>query len=412
MMGVLWTEEALKRRQILTAEERQALLGIPQDADSLARLFTLSRSDRHLVAERLSDASRLGFAVQLALLRHPGTVLVNLDQSPEPLVIWLATQLGIPAAAFAAYARRPQTMTDHARRLAITLGLRAPALLHHAVRLVVRTIGVEPGDRVPQRRPAPCCSTSRPTLSRPRRSQREQATSRCVTSGRRSARVFRVFRSLTSPRGQQGVATALMPVYPRIHDLCGRQRVTARFFVSDTTPGHAGGTTIDGQPYTGPVAGITDQYFTAITTDNINVVTSSPNVFIHTSAGTDGITLASGRNVVDGGPGSNFIFGGSGQDTFFVDGRGTATTWSTIANFHSGDDATIWGFQAGVSKMFWSENEGAAGYLGATLHIDLHGTGSIDASMTFSGISVAKASGFAEQTGVVQGSAFLHITSS
>ncbi len=102
------------------------LTGLPQDADSLARLFILSRSDRHLVAERLSDASRLGVAVQLALLRHPGTVLANLDQSPEPLVIWLATQLGIPAAAFAAYARRPQTMTDHARRLAMTLGLRAP----------------------------------------------------------------------------------------------------------------------------------------------------------------------------------------------------------------------------------------------------------------------------------------------
>jgi hypothetical protein len=36
MMGVLWTEDALKRRQILTDEERQALLGMPQDADSLA----------------------------------------------------------------------------------------------------------------------------------------------------------------------------------------------------------------------------------------------------------------------------------------------------------------------------------------------------------------------------------------
>jgi Domain of unknown function (DUF4158) len=57
MMGVLWTEEALTRRQILTDEERQVLLGIPQDADSLARLFTLSRSDRHLVAERLSDGA-------------------------------------------------------------------------------------------------------------------------------------------------------------------------------------------------------------------------------------------------------------------------------------------------------------------------------------------------------------------
>ena len=40
---------------------------------------------------------------------------------------WLAAQLGIPAAAFAEYARRPQTMTDHARVLAATLGLRPPA---------------------------------------------------------------------------------------------------------------------------------------------------------------------------------------------------------------------------------------------------------------------------------------------
>jgi TnpA family transposase len=116
----------VSHRQILTDEERHALLGVPQDPDSLTRLFTLSRSDRHLVAERLSDASRLGFAVQLALLRHPGTVLANLEQSPEPLVIRLASQLGIPAAAFAAYARRPQTMTDHARRLATALGLRLP----------------------------------------------------------------------------------------------------------------------------------------------------------------------------------------------------------------------------------------------------------------------------------------------
>ena len=64
--------------------------------------------------------------MQLALLRHPGTVLANLDQSPEPLVIWLATQLGIRAAAFCRLCPPSATMTDHARRLAMTLGLRAP----------------------------------------------------------------------------------------------------------------------------------------------------------------------------------------------------------------------------------------------------------------------------------------------
>ena len=116
----------MARRQLLTDEERQILLGIPTDPDGLARLFTFTQSDQDLVAERRSDASRLGFAVQLALLRHPGTVLAHLDQVPGPLVAWLAGRLDIPAAAFTAYARRPQTMTDHARRLAAALGLRMP----------------------------------------------------------------------------------------------------------------------------------------------------------------------------------------------------------------------------------------------------------------------------------------------
>ncbi|MCW3476285.1 Tn3 family transposase [Limobrevibacterium gyesilva] len=116
----------MAHRQLLTDEERQALLGIPLDADNLARCFTLSRADRELVAKRRRDANRIGFAVQLALLRHPGIALAQLEQPAEPLVQWLARQLEILAAPFAEYARRPQTLTDHARLLAKTLGLRPP----------------------------------------------------------------------------------------------------------------------------------------------------------------------------------------------------------------------------------------------------------------------------------------------
>ena len=62
----------MAHRQLLTDEERQALLGIPSDPDGMARRFTLSRADQDLVADRRRDANRIGFAVQLALLRHPG----------------------------------------------------------------------------------------------------------------------------------------------------------------------------------------------------------------------------------------------------------------------------------------------------------------------------------------------------
>jgi Domain of unknown function (DUF4158) len=113
------------RRRLLTDEERQALFGIPLDPDGMARCSTLTQADRNLVAARRRDANRIGFAVQLALLRHPDIALADLEQPVEPLVQWLAKHLEIPAAAFADYARRPQTMTDHARVLAAALGLRS-----------------------------------------------------------------------------------------------------------------------------------------------------------------------------------------------------------------------------------------------------------------------------------------------
>jgi TnpA family transposase len=115
----------LKHRQLLTDEERRQLLGVSNDPDSLARHYTFTRTDQDLVSRRRGAANRLGFAVQLALLRYPGCALQNMDESSvETLVAWLATHLDLPATAFAEYARRSQTMTDHARILAADLGMR------------------------------------------------------------------------------------------------------------------------------------------------------------------------------------------------------------------------------------------------------------------------------------------------
>ncbi|HEY3849071.1 MAG TPA: Tn3 family transposase, partial [Acetobacteraceae bacterium] len=117
----------MTRRGLLTDDERQRLLGVPNEPDALTRLFTLARSDHDLISGRRGAANRLGFAVQLALLRHPGSALAHMDQPVDTLVAWLARLLRLPFSAFAAYGRRPQTMTDHARELATTLGLRTPS---------------------------------------------------------------------------------------------------------------------------------------------------------------------------------------------------------------------------------------------------------------------------------------------
>ena len=61
----------MARRPLLTDEERRLLFGVPGDPDALARHYTFTRSDQDLLAGRRGDTNRLGFAVQLALLRHP-----------------------------------------------------------------------------------------------------------------------------------------------------------------------------------------------------------------------------------------------------------------------------------------------------------------------------------------------------
>ena len=116
----------MAQRRLLTEGEREQLFGVPTDRDALARYYTLTRADQDLVATRRGDSNRLGFAVQLALLRHHGFTLVQADGSMDTLVAWMATHLSVQAAVFAEYSRRPQTMTDHALTLAALLGIRPP----------------------------------------------------------------------------------------------------------------------------------------------------------------------------------------------------------------------------------------------------------------------------------------------
>ena len=110
-------------RDILTDEERRMMFGVPDDHDALVKLYTLSRRDLDLIEARRLDANRLGFAVQLALLRHPGFPLAAFN-APDHLIAFLAAQLDIRRNEFAGYGERGQTVTDHARELMTLLGLR------------------------------------------------------------------------------------------------------------------------------------------------------------------------------------------------------------------------------------------------------------------------------------------------
>jgi hypothetical protein len=114
----------MARRALLNEDERRRLFCVPPNRDELVRLYTLSRADLELVLARRGHANRLGFAVQLALLRHPGFGLTLSERAEPALVAYMAEQLDIEPRVFAAYARRVPTASEHARELEQALRLR------------------------------------------------------------------------------------------------------------------------------------------------------------------------------------------------------------------------------------------------------------------------------------------------
>jgi Ca2+-binding RTX toxin-like protein len=177
--------------------------------------------------------------------------------------------------------------------------------------------------------------------------------------------------------------------------------------ITDVTDGLSLG--LLGDAYSGPVAGLQQQYSYS-GPDNVNMSGGAPGLFLKGSDGNDALAVSSGRNVLDGGLGSNFLSGGTGpgsEDTFFVDGRSAATVWSTVANFHASDTATLWGYVPGVTKLAWADGQGAPGYTGATLHADMRGDGSSMASLTFAGLTSAQAQAMVVGAGTVGGIPYL-----
>ena len=73
----------MPRRLILSATERDTLLALPESQDDLIRYYTFNDSDLSLIRQRRGDANRLGFAVQLCLLRYPGYALGTDSELPE-----------------------------------------------------------------------------------------------------------------------------------------------------------------------------------------------------------------------------------------------------------------------------------------------------------------------------------------
>ncbi|CAH2601246.1 conserved protein of unknown function [Rhodovastum atsumiense] len=102
-------------------------------------------------------------------------------------------------------------------------------------------------------------------------------------------------------------------------------------------------------------------------------------------------------------PGVDVLVGGKGMDTFLVNAA-SPDGWASVRNFHHGDMVAVRGldWKAG-GRTSWAEGTDPLGRSGATLNVDLHGSGHVDAAITFVGLSLAEAKGLAASPGSMNG---------
>ena len=115
----------MPRRTILTDRQRSALFDLPVDEPSLRKHYTLADDDLQHIGQRRRGENRLGFALQLCALRHPGRALQPGELIPSAVVEFIGAQLGVAVEALLPYAARRQTRQEHMAALRSIYGYRA-----------------------------------------------------------------------------------------------------------------------------------------------------------------------------------------------------------------------------------------------------------------------------------------------
>lgn len=103
----------MARRRLLSDTVWARYLMPSTDEREIARHATLGPDDMDAVAGKRGGANRLGYALVLVYLRHPGRALEAGEMPPGPVLTYVARQLAVPASVYDDYARRDPTHRAH-----------------------------------------------------------------------------------------------------------------------------------------------------------------------------------------------------------------------------------------------------------------------------------------------------------
>src|SRR5271156_6210718 len=114
----------MMRRQQLTETQIAALFEPFREQRDLVRHYTLTETDLAMIRRCRGDHSRLGYALMLCYLRHPGRPLRTNERPPAVLVLFVAEQIDVRPEAIGDYLASEQNRRRHATELQDRLRLR------------------------------------------------------------------------------------------------------------------------------------------------------------------------------------------------------------------------------------------------------------------------------------------------
>jgi len=114
----------MPRKTLLSPAQRARFFALPSQGHDLIAHYTLSPDDLALINRKRRSENRLGFAVQLCLMRFPGRALGPGEVPPASIVAYIAEQIGLDHNLMRDYARREKTRREHLVELENILGYR------------------------------------------------------------------------------------------------------------------------------------------------------------------------------------------------------------------------------------------------------------------------------------------------
>ena len=102
----------MARRRLLDDAGWSEFLALPTEDQDLMRHCTLGRDDLADLAGLRTNHNRLGRALLMCAMRHPGRVLGPDETPPEAMVTYVARQLGVDPGVFSAFRHRDQTRRE------------------------------------------------------------------------------------------------------------------------------------------------------------------------------------------------------------------------------------------------------------------------------------------------------------